>query len=59
MSPLRKPIAAAIVVLAIFGAGSVGAQQRSIQLEIDINKAFETVEKNKANFDAAVVPARD
>ena len=37
----------------------VGAQQRSIQLEVDINKAFETVERNKAGFDAAVAPARE
>jgi hypothetical protein len=61
MSPLCKRLAVALVALAIFGAGAtpVIAQQRSIQLEIDINKAFETVEKNKASFDAAVTPARD
>jgi hypothetical protein len=50
------------LALALFGAGittPVAAQQRSIQLEIDINRAFETVERNKARFDAAVVPARD
>lgn len=61
MTAHRRPLAAAALALAIFGAGAmpVHAQQRSIQLEIDINKAFETVEKNKASFDAAVMPARD
>jgi hypothetical protein len=61
VSRLRRHVAVALVALAIVGAGVVPApaQQRSIQLEIDINKAFETVEKNKASFDAAVTPARD
>lgn len=54
---LRTGLAVAFVALAL--AAPVAGQQRSINLEIDINKAFETVEKNKASFDAAVQPARD
>ena len=42
MSPLGRQLAIAFVALAIIGVGATTApaQQRSIQLEIDINKAF-------------------
>jgi hypothetical protein len=55
----RLPVAGAVLAALLLVATPALAQQRSIQLEIDINKAFETVERNKAGFDAAVAPARE
>lgn len=56
LNPLATLVLApALLLLAPSGAS---AQQRSIQLQVDISKAFEDVERNKAGFDAAVMPAR-
>lgn len=47
-----------VTFLVVLSAGAALAQQRSIQLDVDINKTFEAVERNKSGFDAAVLPAR-
>lgn len=60
MFPIASPrrLVPIFVALALLPAAPAPAQQRSIQLEIDITKTFEAVERNRSGFDAAVIPAR-
>jgi len=53
-----RRLAVLIVVAVLLAPAVATAQQRSIQLEIDITRTFEAVERNRIGFDAAVVPAR-
>ena len=55
----RSSAAAVLVVVLAIGVPSVGtAQQRSINLQADINKTFDTITKSKADHDAVTIPTR-
>jgi hypothetical protein len=60
MTHIRHRIPAAILVAAVaFGAPAVGsAQQRSINLQAEISKAYDTITKSKADHDAVAVPTK-